>query len=151
MMTDHRGLAAGSRTSFVAAVAASALWLNASEIWRYFVIVMPATRSYLSDVPDVAPMNLWVFTLWGVWDTILLTSCLLITSLAAVWQSGRLRAALLGGCLSWLFFPLFWLAMINMHLAKPSLLMLTLPLSLIEMIVTAGLFLMVRQALGGRM
>jgi hypothetical protein len=45
------------------------LWINASEIFRYFLFVMPLTRQTLSMLPDAAPMNLPVFLVWGVWDT----------------------------------------------------------------------------------
>jgi hypothetical protein len=47
------------------------VWINASEIFRYFTLVMPMTRETLATVPNVAPMNLPVFLVWGLWDTLL--------------------------------------------------------------------------------
>jgi hypothetical protein len=49
------------------------IWVNVSEVFRYFVFVMPATRKFFSNVPGVAPMNWDVFSIWDVWDTILTT------------------------------------------------------------------------------
>jgi hypothetical protein len=129
----------------VVAILASALWLNASEVWRYFAVVMPATRRYLAVLPGVAPMNASVFAIWGLWDTLLLAACLLTTA-AVVAARGALRgSAIIGGTLAWIFFPLFWIAMVNMRLAEPTLLLETLPLSWIEMVVTAALYLRLRR------
>lgn len=47
------------------------IWINLSEILRYFTFVMPMTRHTLHMVPNVAPMNLAVFLVWGLWDTLL--------------------------------------------------------------------------------
>ena len=45
--------------AFVRACLAVSIWINVSEIFRYFVFVMPM-------VPDVAPVNLSVFLIWGL-------------------------------------------------------------------------------------
>jgi hypothetical protein len=60
--------------AFVLTCLIVSLWINASEIFRYFLFVMPMTRETLAMVPDVAPMSLPVFLIWGLWDTLLLVS-----------------------------------------------------------------------------
>jgi len=42
------------------------LWVNASEVFRYFVLVRPEMHEYLSVVPNVADMNLGIFIIWGL-------------------------------------------------------------------------------------
>ncbi len=136
-------MTAPKRRSFVLAILASGLWLNASEVVRYFGIVMPATRSYLAMVPGVAPMNWGVFSMWGLWDTILLGLNLSVTWLVAERIGYTLRAALIGGSIGWLFFPLFWLGMINLRLSDPMLMLWTMPWSWIEFVVSSAIFVMI--------
>ena len=115
-----------------------AVWTNISEIWRYFVVVMPQTRLELSVLPNVAPMNLAVFLSWGVWDMILV--CVYVGSYWLV--SGRLghsvTSALISGAMTWLgFFVLFWLALFNMNLASSGLAVKAVALALPETLIAA--------------
>ncbi|MEM7251264.1 MAG: hypothetical protein AAF493_07575 [Pseudomonadota bacterium] len=114
------------------------LWINASEIFRYFVFVMPMLRESLSVVRDVAPMNWTVFAIWGLWDTILV---LVVTGFVWIFldRFGRsLRNAVIAGTLAWVaIFVILWLGMYNMNLASPKLLGVALPLSWLELVVAA--------------
>lgn len=114
------------------------LWINVSEICRYFVIVMPMTRETLAVVPDVAPMNVPVFMIWGVWDT-LLTICLMwVYHLHEKAFGSSRKAILLAGTTLWAtLFLLFWIAMLNMNLARLETALIALPLAWLEMIVAA--------------
>ena len=119
----------------------TALWINASEVFRYFVVVIPRTRAFLPMVPDVAPMNLTVFGIWFAWDTVLTVNVVVLTWLAISAMGKNKKSILIGGLLSWSqFFLLFWIAMVNMNLSPPHLLLLTLPLSLLEMVIAAWIF-----------
>ena len=60
-----------ARRTFFLVLLIAFLWLNASEVFRYFAFVMPMTRDAMSGARDVAPMNLTVFMIWGLWDTLL--------------------------------------------------------------------------------
>ncbi|MEM8674992.1 MAG: hypothetical protein AAGF83_14120 [Cyanobacteria bacterium P01_G01_bin.67] len=94
------------------------IWVNVSEVFRYFAIVMPAIRKFLVSVPNVAPMNWGVFSLWGLWDTVL---TIMIASTA-----------------SWTFlFVLFWVAMFNMALSSSTLALIALSLAWIEVFVAS--------------
>jgi hypothetical protein len=114
------------------------LWVNASEVFRYFVIVMPETRAFLDMVPNIAPMNLRVFLIWGVWDMLLTASMVFIFWLVAQVFGNTLRSVLISGITSWVsFFVLFWVGMYNMSLAQPRLALIALLLALLETIVAA--------------
>ncbi|HUC16128.1 MAG TPA: hypothetical protein VMA37_00380 [Acetobacteraceae bacterium] len=69
--------------AFVLTCVIVSIWVNASEIFRYFVFVLPMTRRTLAMVSNVAPMNLPVFLVWGVWDTVLVVMSVLFTWLYA--------------------------------------------------------------------
>jgi hypothetical protein len=122
--------------AFVLTCLIVSIWINASEIFRYFVFVMPMTRETLAMVPDVAPMSAPVFFIWGVWDTLLVIMNVLFTWLYAQAFGANVRSAVIAGTLSWLFFfVLFWGAMVNMNLAKTATLAVALPLAWVELIV----------------
>ena len=112
------------------------IWVNLSEVFRYFVILMPATRQFLKMVPDVAPMNWAVFSVWGVWDTILTASLVFMYWLMTQTFGNTTRSILLTGTAFWSFlFLLFWIGMCNMGLAEPKLALIALPLAWFEMVV----------------
>lgn len=121
------------------ALLANFLWMNASEVFRYLVFVMPMMRSALPELPGVAPMSLPVFAVWGLWDALLILattgfSWLFVGRYGAGWRQGALA-----GTLVWLaVFVLLWLALLNMSLATPAVLAAALPLSWLELAV-AGL------------
>lgn len=115
-------------------------WVNASEVFRYFVIVMPATRQFLSTVPDVAPMDWKVFLVWGVWDTVLTVFVVATTRLFTRQFGNCLPVSVAAGTLAWAgFFVLFWLALYNMRLSSLTLPLVALPLAWLEMVVAACL------------
>lgn len=114
------------------------LWINASEILRYFVFVMPMTRQTLAMVPDVAPMNPSVFLVWGLWDTLLVVMSMTLTWLYAQAFRASVRSAVIAGTLAWLFFfVLFWIAMLNMNLAHPATAAIALPLAWAELVIAS--------------
>jgi hypothetical protein len=80
---------------------------------------MPMMRVALHTIPDVAPMSLSVFLIWGVWDTIPVAMMLLFYWLYTARFGSRVGSGLAAGTLNWLFFfVLFWLELMNMRLAQ---------------------------------
>ena len=73
------------------------VWINASEIFRYFVFVMPMMRDAFPSVPDVAPMNLAVFMVWGLWDCVLIAVATLFPLVAMQVYGASFRMALFLG------------------------------------------------------
>jgi hypothetical protein len=114
------------------------VWVNISEVFRYFLLVMPMMREALAVVPDVAPMNIPVFLIWGVWDTIVI---LAVTG--GAWlifeRFGYSKwNAVLAGTVVWVsIFVVLWLGMFNMNLATPQIALIALPLAWLEMVIAA--------------
>lgn len=123
---------------FVLAFIANFLWINVSEVFRYFVFVMPMMRDAFPMIPDVAPMNLSIFMIWGIWDTILALAATLFPWMAMqVFGSSAGRAILYGTGVWMAVFVILWLALFNMNMATAGVLAIALPLAWIEMVVAA--------------
>jgi len=123
---------------FTMALIVNFIWINASEVFRYFAFVMPMMREAFPTVPDVAPMNLPVFLIWGVWDTILvLTATLLPWMAMKVFGASALRAVLYGTGVWMSVFVILWLGLYNMNMATAGVLAIALPMAWVEMVVAA--------------
>jgi len=116
------------------------IWINISEVFRYFLLVMPRVKAFFPNKSGVAEMDLVIFSIWGIWDT-LLTAVLVFVFWIYAKSFGNNRISILGsGIFVWLaVFVIFWVATANMGLSSWSILLITLPLSLFEMIVGAWL------------
>jgi hypothetical protein len=116
------------------------IWVNASEVFRYFVIVKPEMQSTLSMVPNVASMDLTIFSIWGIWDTILTMCCVFMYYLYSEKYGRSVSSIIKAGTISWaFFFLLFWIGLPNMNLVNWSFIFLPLALAWIEMIVASYL------------
>jgi hypothetical protein len=131
---------AQARRSFLLVLLVAFLWLNVSEVFRYFAFVMPMMREAMSSVPGVAPMNLAVFLVWGLWDTLLFAAVCVIAWLFHEKFGGGIRNTIAAGTLLWLaIFCIFWLAAYNMNLTIARVPLVALPLAWIEMVVVVAI------------
>ncbi|MEM9090948.1 MAG: hypothetical protein AAGC93_19650 [Cyanobacteria bacterium P01_F01_bin.53] len=117
----------------------TSIWINISEVFRYFILVRPETQTTLAAIPNVADMNWGIFAIWGVWDTVLTAFVVLVTWL---WlrldpAASRIQLAMTAGSTAWLLFLLFWVAQANMGLARWAFVPVPLVLSWLEMVVGA--------------
>lgn len=118
------------------AIGINLIWINLSEVFRYFAFVMPMMREAFPILPDVAPMNIPVFLIWGIWDTILVFAVCLIAWLALDKFGATIRVAILAATGIWAtIFVILWLGLFNMNLATPAIVLVALPLAWIEMFV----------------
>lgn len=118
------------------AVGINLIWINLSEVFRYFAFVMPMMREAFPVLPDIAPMNIPVFLIWGVWDTILVIAVCIIAWLALDKFGTTVRVAVVAATGIWAtIFVILWLGLLNMNLATPAILMVALPLAWLEMFV----------------
>lgn len=123
---------------FTLALIVNFIWINASEVFRYFAFVMPMMREAFPLVPDVAPMNLPVFMIWSVWDTIVvLTATLLPWMAMKVFGASAMRALLYGTGVWMSVFVILWLGLYNMNMATADVLAFALPMAWVEMVVAA--------------
>ena len=51
---------------FLTALIVNFIWINLSEVFRYFVFVMPMMRDAFPNVIDVAPMSIQIFFIWVI-------------------------------------------------------------------------------------
>ncbi|MEL6411556.1 MAG: hypothetical protein AAGK67_16740 [Pseudomonadota bacterium] len=124
--------------AFCLALGLNVLWINASEVFRYFAFVMPMMREAFPELPAIAPMNLTVFVIWGVWDSILVLSATLIPWLWMQHWGASKTSALLAGSFVWMtIFVILWLGLFNMNLATAAILSVALPLAWLEMVVAS--------------
>lgn len=123
---------------FIAITFLTSIWVNASEVFRYFVLVRPEMHEYLSTVPNVANINFAIFAIWGLWDTLLTALYVFLFWLCANVFGNNVKSILISGVMSWcFFFLLFWVGMANMNLSSWGYLLIVLPLALIETLIAA--------------
>lgn len=122
---------------FALIVLITSLWVNASEVFRYFVLVMPEVKDYWNNLEGIADMNWIIFSIWGIWDT-LLTAFVVFTVWLCLQVFDSIRQSIaISSVLTWMLFVIFWVAAANMGYSSWSILWITLPLSLFEMTVAS--------------
>ena len=120
-------------TDFLIITLITSIWVNASEVFRYFIIVRPEMQVYLAALNNAVDMNLNIFLIWGLWDTLLSGLLVLIFWLYTQVFGNNIKSITLSAITSWcLFFVLFWIGMANMGLSRWAFLPLVLPLALFE-------------------
>ncbi len=116
------------------------IWINISEVFRYFVFIRPRIKSFFDGRDGIAEMDLGIFTIWGFWDTLLTLALVFIFWLFARTFGNSTITVLLAGTVVWsTVFVIFWVATANMGLSDWKTLLIALPLSLLEMVVGAWL------------
>lgn len=122
--------------SFLIIVLITSIWVNASEVFRYFIFVMPRVKEYWNGLETVADMNWTIFSIWGIWDTILTAMTVFLFWLYAQRFGNNNRSILISATITWIFFfVLYWVGAANMGYTDWSILWITLPLSLIELVI----------------
>ena len=95
-------------------------------------------RSTLVEIENVAPMNLPVFLLWGIWDTILVLAITFFSWLYLDRFGFNKINSIIAGTYFWIaVFIILWLGLLNMNLATLNILLIALPLAWLEMVVAA--------------
>lgn len=120
----------------------TSIWINISEVFRYFVLVMPRTKVFFHNKEGIAEMDWGIFAIWGFWDTLLTAILVFIFWLYATSYGFNLKSVLISGSLVWsAVFVIFWVATANMGFSDWNILFITLPLSWLEMVVGAWIAL----------
>lgn len=95
------------------------------------------TREAFSMVPNVAPMNLTVFLIWGIWMAILTLVTVYSHYIHTLFMGYTIKAILASASFSWVFFfVLFWLGNYNMGLANLLTAAIALPWAWVELVIT---------------
>lgn len=122
------------------------LWINASEVWRYFVIVRPDLLAAFAGRPGIAPVSPLIALSWAVWDCILILAAVGYYSMHLRARGEHAGQALLAAAaFTVTVFGLLWLGLINMGLASVQMAAKALPLAFIEQAIAALLTLWARR------
>nr|WP_299383406.1 hypothetical protein [Allomuricauda sp.] len=123
---------------FVIITLITSIWINISEVFRYFIFVMPTTKDFFDHKEGVAQMDWGIFAIWGLWDTLLTSLLVFIFWLYSKSFGLNIKSVLNAATIVWLsVFVIFWVATANMGLSNWGILLITLPLSWLEMVVGA--------------
>lgn len=134
--SDFENVISDPKGELSIALTVNFIWINASEIFRYFVFVMPMMREAFPELTDIAPMSLAVFLSWAVWDTILVVSVSLIAWLSLYKIGLGWRAVFVTGTAIWAaIFVILWLGLWNMNLTTGPIVLIALSLAWVEMII----------------
>jgi hypothetical protein len=126
--------------AFVLTCLIVSVWVNASETLRYLAVVMPMTRQALPTLPDVAPWNLAVFLMFGLWDSLLIALTVFLYWLYAAQFGATLRSVVVAGSLGWaFFFVLFWVGNLLMGVTRWNVVAAALPWAWLETIVSCAI------------
>ena len=123
---------------FRLAVIANLVWINASEVWRYFAVVKPLLHETVPGRPGIAAVTPGIFASWMLWDTILVLAAtgfywLYLERFGRTWRHGLAAALWFTAAV----FGLLWLGTVNMGLVPVVFLWTALPLAWAEQAVAA--------------
>lgn len=124
---------------FILIALITSLWVNASELVRYFGYVRPKMQEYFSNIPQMGTIwEVQILAVWGFWDTLITALYVFLFWLCAQVFGNNVKSILISGVMSWLFFfVLYWVASANMFLASWSNLLVVLPMALVETVVAS--------------
>ncbi len=122
-----------SSRQFWIALAINSIWINASEIWRYLLIVKPMLHETFPGRADIAPFNLPVFGLWSVWDTWLVFAATGFFWLYLNWAGVSIRQSLVAATVFTItVFGLLWFGVANMGVLPIRFFWVAVPLAWVE-------------------
>ncbi|MEM7662244.1 MAG: hypothetical protein AAF292_08330 [Pseudomonadota bacterium] len=126
--------------AFWLALGLNFIWINASEVWRYFQVVRPVLLEDFAGNPAIGAISPGIFASWMVWDTILIVAA---TGFYWMWllqfRFSFGQAVLASLAFTVTIFGLIWIGIVNMGFVRPDYIWTALPLAWIEHLVAAGL------------
>ena len=132
--------AAGVPKALVMAFWLNFLWINVSEVARYFLVVRPMLHEAFPGQDEVGAMSASIFAVWGLWDLILICAA---TGFYWLWlnafgnRTWQVLAA--GSIFTVSVFGLLWLGIANMGLAPLNLAVAALPLAWLEQLIACAI------------
>ncbi len=124
--------------SFWLALGLNFVWINVSEVLRYFLVILPKLRSTFPHDAGIGAITPEIFASWMIWDTILVFAA---TGFYWLWfvkfRIGLTEPAKASLAFTITVFGLLWLGVVNMGLAPPSFIVAALPLAWGEQFVAA--------------
>ncbi|MEO0608518.1 MAG: hypothetical protein AAFY82_09830 [Pseudomonadota bacterium] len=126
--------------AFWLALALNFVWINISEVARYFGLVKPMLHDAFPGADHIGAVTPLLFASWMLWDTILILAAtgffwMFLTQFGAT--IGRVVIASLSFTVT--VFGLLWLGVVNMGLAPSTFLWAALPLAWLEQVIAAAI------------
>ena len=124
---------------FIIITLLTSIWVNVSELIRYFGYVRPQMQDYFTAIPNMGAIwDIQIIAVWAFWDALITVLYVFLFWLCAQVFGNNTKSILISGFMSWAFvFVLYWVASANMYLASWSNLMVVLPLALLETLVAS--------------
>jgi len=135
--------------AFWEALVLNFVWINLSEVARYFLLIKPMLHEAFPGEDHIAAVTPAIFASWMVWDTVLILAATGFYWMFLRQLSPSLKTALLGA--TWFTFTVFgliWLGIANMGLAPASFIGAALPLAWLEQAVAALIVLWIMRKQG---
>jgi len=138
MSQTNDGHQANASTAFWLALGLNFVWINISEVARYFGLIKPMLHDSFPTAEHIATVTPLIFASWMLWDTILIIAAtgfywMFLLQFGVTLKNVFLSS--LGFTIS--VFGLIWLGVVNMGLAPSSFLFAALPLAWIEQLIAA--------------
>jgi hypothetical protein len=131
-------LAPKAPKAFWLALGLNFIWINVSEVARYFGLVKPMLHDAFPEADHIAAVTPTIFASWMIWDTILILAATGFFWIYLQQFGASFRNVLTASvCFTVTVFGLLWLGVVSMGLAPISFLWAALPLAWLEQLIAA--------------
>lgn len=132
--------------AFWKALGLNFVWINVSEVARYFGVVKPMLHEAFPGADHIAAVSPGIFASWMVWDAILILAATGFYWMCLQQFGASLRAVIIGASSFTLtVFGLIWLGIVNMGLTSSDFIWAAMPLAWLEQLIAAFIVYWVMQ------
>ena len=133
-----------TRKAFLTALGVNFIWINLSEVARYFGVIKPMLHETFPGAPHIGAVTPSIFASWMVWDTVLILAATGFYWIYLRHAGVTIRNAFIAATAFTIpGFGLIWLGVVNMGLAPITFLYAALPLAFVEQAIAAFIVLRV--------
>lgn len=124
--------------TFWLALIGNMIWINLSEVVRYFALIRPMLHESFPDQPEIAAITPALFASWMIWDTILI-----LAATGFYWMylerfgATSRHAGISSAFFTVTVFGLLWLGVANMGLVPLKFAWVALPFAWAEQFIAA--------------
>lgn len=117
---------------------AMVVWLNASGLPRFFLLVIPESQSFLPGISNIAAVNANTLSVWAAWGAVQAGLYVFVFWLCANAFGNNSLTIVVSALTTWGFcFLLSWVAMSNMGFVSWGMAGIAIALTLIEALVAS--------------
>ena len=114
------------------------VWINLSEVARYFGLIKPMLHDAFPAQSHIAAVTPGIFVSWMVWDMILILAATGFYWICLHYFAATVRTAVISAtAFTVTVFGLIWLGVANMGLAPANFILVALPLAWLEQLIAA--------------